>query len=144
MATYTEDLEKRIDQLESIVDRYRSISATLDKIKDLRISFTSVESLISVNGILGYMQKNGKAIKVNKSARCVTVLYQTPLHHISNAYFGNIIHYAKDESEEKNQLVGCLQIFKSLWANHTSSKIQLLTDIIEAEYEYDPYFYGRI
>lgn len=144
MSKYAEELEKHIEKLEDLNEKYRSIACTLDKVKDLRISYTSVQSLVTIKGVLGYMQTHGKVIKVNKSARYIKVLYATPLNEQSGSYFDHVTHYAKDKSEENNQLISCLQIFKSLWMNNIENKIQLLTDIMEAEYDYDPFYYGRI
>lgn len=144
MSTYTEDLEKRIEQLEDINEKYRSIAVTLDKIKELHVSYTSAQELVTVKGVLGYMQTHGKVLRVDKSARYVKVLYETPFSDITNAHFNHIIHYAKDKGSENEQLMGCLQIFKTMWMSNLTSKIQLLTDIIEAEYDYDPFYYGRI
>jgi hypothetical protein len=105
-----------------------------------------VQELITVKGVLGYMQTHGKVMKVDKSARYVKVLYATPLNDMSNAHFNHVLHYIKNKSEgeEQEQLVSCLQVFKTMWMSNLNSKFELLTDIIEAEYDYDPFYYGRI
>ena len=141
--TYVNDLESRIEYLESMTDKYKGFICKLDQLNP-RLNLSDVQSFISIEGILGFCQDNLKVNKSYTTAREVSVIYEIRNHNddrLMNVV--EVIHYTK-EKDKKKQISSCLLLLNCLWDNYISKKINLVVDIMDSEKFYDPFAYGRI
>ena len=139
---YTEGLEQRIEQLEELNYKYSNVITKLDSIKDLHLSYTScIDHIITIEGVLGYMQSKLKVIDKKITARYVMVTYEIKR---GKDHYIQVIHHTKKNGDEGKQLKECVHAFKQLWRHNLDNKFKLIVGIIDAELEYDKDFFGRI
>jgi hypothetical protein len=140
---YTTDLEKRIDYLESMNDRYKGLISKIDSLNPT-INISKLDNLLSVEAILGYCQQNFTKTDVSKSAKEIRVNYEL-INNNDKRIKKNVkvIHYSKDKNSTE-QLLTCVNLMKILWENNIANRINLAVDIMDSERYYNPFFYGRI